>query len=65
MENITEANISIEITKHLQQNRLYQLNTFRVKRNSVMCCAPEPGTTRVNLVMTSSVTIDKLQKEEV
>ena len=48
MENITEANISIEITKYLQQDRLYQLNTYRVKRNSVMCYVPEPGTTRVN-----------------
>ena len=65
MENISEANIFIEIIKYPQQCRLYQLNTFRVKRNSVMCCVPEPGTTRVNGVMTSSITIDKLQKEEV
>ena len=28
MENITEANIPIEITKYLQQDRLYQLNMF-------------------------------------
>ena len=48
MENITEANISIEITKYPQQDRLYQINTFRVKQNSVMCCVPETGTTRVN-----------------
>ena len=47
MVNITEVNISIEITKYLQQDRLYQLNTFRVKRNSG-CFVPEPGTTRVN-----------------
>ena len=60
MENITEANISIEITKYPQQDRLYQLNTYRV-----MCWVPEPGTKRVNWVMTSSITIDKLQKEEV
>ena len=30
-----------------------------------MCCVPEPETKRVNWVMTSSITIDKLQKEEV
>ena len=48
MENVTAANISIEITKYPQQDQLYQLNTFRVKENSVMCCVPEPGTTRVN-----------------
>ena len=29
-----------------------------------MSCVPEPGTTRVNKVITSSITIDKLQKKE-
>ena len=46
MENITGANLSIEITKYLQQDRLYQPNTCRVKRNCVH--VPEPETTRVN-----------------
>ena len=40
MENITEANISTELTKHPQQDRLYQLNTFRVKRNNVIISLP-------------------------
>ena len=49
MENITKANRSIEITNYPQRDRLYQLNTFRVKRKStVMCCVTEPGNMRVN-----------------